>query len=198
MVVEGGGGSRPTTAAADGADGAADEALEAHECPAHECPEREWEAGLLLLAESLALHCTTYAAQASNPRPADPRLADIRLADPRQACYSHVRALPWAGALPPNPNPNPNSDPDPDHNPAPHQAHLLRDRRLHAGRGAQPTRQEERLHRPRVHRPRPLARAPRPASCGDARRGGSVAYSGFSLVWRSTRHLAPGTRTPIE
>ena len=32
MVVEGGGGSRPTTAAADGADGAADEALEAHEC----------------------------------------------------------------------------------------------------------------------------------------------------------------------
>jgi len=25
----------------------------------NECPEREWEAGLLLLAESLALHCAT-------------------------------------------------------------------------------------------------------------------------------------------
>ena len=50
MVLDG-------AAASDAGASAADAAADSH--MAHECPEREWEAGLMLLAEALALHCTS-------------------------------------------------------------------------------------------------------------------------------------------
>ena len=40
------------------------------------------------------------------PQTSGPQTSRHQIADPRQACYSHVRALPWAGAPPPNPNPD--------------------------------------------------------------------------------------------